>query len=94
MNFFQFLVDQNSNLEAERYLTGSLHTQLEEWNTAITLFWVQVFITDLPQFQSQSQMVFKKNGATEPVVVKKARTSGINWYVLGQQSWLRVMTWR
>ena len=42
MNFFQFLVVQNSKSEAERYLTGSLHTQLEVWNAVIALFGVEV----------------------------------------------------
>ena len=41
MNFFQFLVVQNSKSETERYSTGSLHIQLEVWNTAIALFGVQ-----------------------------------------------------
>ena len=49
MNFFQF---QNLKSEAERYFTGSLHTQLEVWNTAIALFVVQAY---LPKFQSQPQ---------------------------------------
>ena len=50
--FSSFLVVQNCKSEAEWYMTG---TQLKVWNTAIALFWVQHFITDLPQFQSQPQ---------------------------------------
>ena len=55
MNFLQFLVVQNSKSEAERYLTGSLHSQLEVWNTAIVLLESKMFITDLPKFPSQPQ---------------------------------------
>ena len=61
MNFFQFLVVQNSKSEAERYLTGSLHTQLEVRNIAA-------------QISKSASDTLQEDGATELVVVKKVLT--------------------
>ena len=70
-NFSKFLVIQNSKSEAEQYmyLSSSLHTQLEVWNTAIASFLVQdVSLLICPNFKVGLRLEFKKN---ELIVVTK-----------------------
>ena len=68
MNLSQFLVVQNSESEAKRYLTGSLH----KYGTQPLLhFESKMFITDLPKIQSQPQT----RGGTQLIVVTEALIS-------------------
>lgn len=62
MNFLPVLVVQTSKSEAEQYLSSSLHTQLEVWNTAIVSFLVQdVSLLICPKFKVSLRLEFKKN---------------------------------
>ena len=60
MDFFRFLVVHNSESEAERYSTVMLQTKLKYGTQPCLYFESKMFITDLPQFQSQPETRFRE----------------------------------
>ena len=70
MNFFHFFVVQNSKSETKRNLAGSLLTQLDVHNHWSILS-PRCSLLICPNFKVGLRQAFKKNGATELIVVTK-----------------------